>query len=64
MLSERAATLRAAGQRGYSKEELEVRERVRLKIEEENRKKQRVPHSNRRLTVAVWLKIISCQKLS
>ena len=42
MLSERAATLRAADQRGYSKEELEVRERVRLKIEEENRKKQRV----------------------
>ena len=32
VLSERASTLRAAGQRGFSKEELEARERVRLKI--------------------------------
>ena len=33
VLSDRALTLRAAGIRGFSKEELEARERVRVKVE-------------------------------
>ena len=38
MLSDRALTRSAAASRGYSKEELVARERVRLKVEQEEKK--------------------------
>ena len=40
VLSDRSLSLRAAASLEFSKEELEARERVRLKVEQERRKEQ------------------------